>query len=210
MRVRIIINMNISVKNTLSGILWGIALGIPGAILGGFAGFSLFGLTLFADTNKAKMLIFGTAIIVFVVIFLIAFWYFRNRETDNGIFLLAFPVVLIFAEVFGGFIVLHALNNYTSQINPTPTITDTTLGAIYDESHGTYHVVAEVKENINRLVLADLPNKVLEVNQNLNATKSAGNLVVGRWYYFTIEKKVSDNNSVIYYIIDFQPYGPNN
>ncbi len=213
--------MNDSNRNTLLGVLWGIALGMLGGAVGGGVGFSLFGLYFFADTQKAEVLIGGSSLLVFLVVFFVTFFLWKKREVPQRKQVFIFSAILIiFIEVASIFGVLLWLNGTSARMYPSEgVISSTTLEQISALPAGTYHVIAEVKENSimcaqtgdncvesGVLVLAQLPKSELKVYPSLDPPKRVRDLLKGQTYDLTIEKK-RVNDLVFYYLLDFKPYG---
>ncbi len=209
-------------KATLLGVLWGIVCGIPALVVGGSIGFALFGLVLFADTAKAEMLIGGSALVSFLMVFFVTLFYWRKKKVLTGKESFIFPCALIMVEIFCALGILFWLNTNSARMYPSDgVITDTTLERIFTLPVGTYHVVAKVKEN--SLVCGRSPKGIMEscfeTGRLILTEEQSGNdlpvypqlpmgrvneLSAGRTYYFTIEKS-ADAESTIYSMPDFKP-----
>jgi|GEM_PF-5437415 hypothetical protein len=100
-------------RNQLVSILWGVALGVLGAVSGAVIGFGLFGLLLFANTNQATFLIGASALIGFAISF---FLRYRRAVRENSLNATR-PLAIIALEVALGAIFLYWLNVRNEDLN---------------------------------------------------------------------------------------------
>ncbi|MFA6536143.1 MAG: hypothetical protein WCT25_01775 [Candidatus Paceibacterota bacterium] len=108
-------NDNVKSNNVL-GVLWGIALGILGAVAGLFFGFTFFGLVLFGDTEKAMSLIGLASFAGFLIVFVMAFRYSRKHWIMGWRSKVLAPVGFFMVEILLGLGVIYGLNVYTQQV----------------------------------------------------------------------------------------------
>lgn len=109
--------------NISTGILWGVALGILGAVAGLLVGFAFFGLVLFGDTQKAMFLIGTTSLVFFLVFFAWTFLYSRNHWTIGWKSKVVAPVGFIIVEILLGLAGIYGLNVYTQQMYDNSVVT---------------------------------------------------------------------------------------
>ena len=204
--------------DNVRGALWGIAIGIPSALLGCFIGFSAFGLLFFAYTGKAEVLVGATSAIAFFVGFTVAFLYFRKKKQGR----IRAPIGIIILEVLAICALISGLNLNTKRMyGNTTIIADSVLSGLDAEVPGTYRVSAEVEENslvctmrlesggkagcveTGTVTLEDMDRNGFKVFPQIEPRDRLLRLDPGRTYLFIIEK-VGSGDAAVYNLRDFE------